>query len=91
MAGPSRACLRGANAFVAGLAGHLADDLAPTRVGVAWRPGGRAVSPGCPRRAGTPSYFRRPGLTPPPAGGVITLACGGTERPALAGRLAQGP
>jgi hypothetical protein len=36
MADSSRAYLRGVNAFVAGLAGHLADDLAHTRVGVAW-------------------------------------------------------
>jgi hypothetical protein len=91
MAGSTRAYLRGVNAFVAALAGYLADDLAHTRVGVAWQPGGRAVSPGCARWAGTPSYFRRPGLTTPPAEGVITLACDGTEQPALAERLAQGP
>jgi hypothetical protein len=42
-----RAFVRGVNAFVAGLASFLADNLAQTRVWVFWQWGGIAVSPGC--------------------------------------------
>jgi hypothetical protein len=89
MADSTRAYLRGVNAFVASLADYLADNLAQTRIWMVWQPGGRTVSPGCAGWVRTPSYFRRPDFTMPPAEGVITLVSDGIEQPPLAERLAQ--
>lgn len=72
----TRAHLRGVNAFVAGLADYLADNLAHTRLWMVWQSGGRAINPGCARWVRTPSYFRKPDFTMPPDEGVITLVCG---------------
>jgi hypothetical protein len=87
MADSTRAYLRCVNVFVEGLAGYLADNLAHTRVWMVWQPGGRTVGPGCARWVRTPSYFRGPDFTMPPAEGVINLVSDGIEQSLLAEQL----
>lgn len=83
MAESSRQHFRGVNAFVAGLADYLDDNLAQTPVWMVWKWEWAAVSPGCARWVRSPSYFRRTDFTMPSGEGVITLVLDGPEQPPL--------